>query len=174
MDIQQQFEKCVEFHGHSCPGLAIGVRAAVEAGKLLGIKHSKDEEIVCVAENDACGVDGIQVLLGCSAGKGNLIFRIRGKQAYSFFNRSTGDSVRLVLKSLPKMENREAKQNYILEAPLDEIFNIKKPDYPLPEEARLFPSIDCEICGESAAEPYIRIENGKKVCLDCFHDYFRV
>jgi formylmethanofuran dehydrogenase subunit E len=63
---------------------------------------------------------------------------------------------------------------WLKEAPLDEIFNIKKPDYPLPEEARLFPSIDCEICGESAAEPYIRIENGKKVCLDCFHDYFRV
>jgi len=133
-----------------------------------------DEEIVCVTENDACGVDGIQVLLGCSAGKGNLIFCIRGKQAFSFFNRNNGAAVRLVLKPLPKMESREAKQNYILEAPFDEVFEIKKPGYPLPESARLFPSVDCERCGESTAEPYIRLENGKKVCLDCFADYFRV
>ena len=69
-DIQSLFEKSAEFHGHRCPGLAIGVRAAVEAQKLLHIGHSADEEIVCVTENDACGVDGIQVLLGCSAGKG--------------------------------------------------------------------------------------------------------
>lgn len=173
-NIHSLFNRCVEFHGHRCPGLAIGVRAAAEAQKLLGIGRSDDEEIVCITENDACGVDGIQVLLGCSAGKGNLIFRIRGKQAFSFFNRKSGESVRLVLKALPKMENREAKQNYILEAPLNEIFEIKKPGYPLPEEARLFPSYDCEVCGESTAEPYIRLEDGKKVCLDCFHEYYRV
>ncbi len=174
MDIHSSFDISAEFHGHTCPGLAIGVRAAVEAQKLLGIDHSADEEIVCVTENDACGVDGIQVLLGCSAGKGNLIFRIRGKQAFSFFNRISGAAVRLVLKPLPKMESREAKQNYILEAPLDEVFEIKKPSYPLPEKARLFSSVDCERCGESTAEPYLRLENGKKVCLDCFTDYFRV
>lgn len=174
MEIQSLFDKSAEFHGHRCPGLAIGVRAAVEAQKLLGMGHSADEEIVCVTENDACGVDGIQVLLGCSAGKGNLIFRIRGKQAFSFFKRNNGEAVRLVLKPLPKMESREAKQNYILEAPLEEIFEIKKPGYPLPEEARLFPSVNCELCGESTAEPYIRLENGKMVCLDCFTDYFRV
>ncbi len=173
-DIHSLFEKSAEFHGHKCPGLAIGVRAAAEAQELLGIGHSADEEIVCVTENDACGVDGIQVLLGCSAGKGNLIFRIRGKQAYSFFNRKSGEAVRLVLKALPQMESREAKQNFILEAPLDQVFEIKKPGYPLPEEARLFPSVECELCGESTAEPYIRLENGKKVCLDCFHDYFRI
>jgi Formylmethanofuran dehydrogenase subunit E len=174
MDIHSLFLKSAEFHGHQCPGLAIGVRAAAEAQKLLGAERSSDEEIVCVTENDACGVDGIQVILGCSAGKGNLIFRIRGKQAYSFFNRTNGDGVRLVLKPLAAMESREAKQNYILEAPLEEIFEIKKPGYAVPEEARLFQSVDCELCGESTAEPYVRLENGKKVCLDCFNEYFRV
>lgn len=174
MEINELFEKSAEFHGHKCPGLAIGVRASVEARKLLDIAHSKDEEIVCISENDACGVDGIQFILGCSAGKGNLIFRIRGKQAFSFFNRNNGKRVRLVLKELPKMGSREEKQRYILEAPLQDLFEIKVPAYELPEPARLFDSITCEICGESTAEPYIRIENGKKVCLDCFRDYHRV
>ena len=174
MDINELFEKSVEFHGHRCPGLAIGVRAAVEAQNLLGIDHSKDEEIVCVAENDACGVDGVQVILGCSAGKGNLIFRIRGKQAFSFFNRKNGKQIRLILKELPKMSSREEKQQFILKAPISEVFELKTPEYGLPEQARLFDSIPCEICGESTAEPYVRIENGKKVCLDCFREYHRL
>lgn len=173
MDIHELFEKSVEFHGHQCPGLAIGVRAAFEAGKLLGSEYSSDEELVCITENDACGVDGIQVILGCSAGKGNLIFRIRGKQAYSFFNRGNGKAVRLVLKKLPDMERTE-KQRYILEEPIGEVFEIKKPGYPIPEEARLFSSMVCERCGESTAEPYMRFENGQKVCLDCFNEYSRV
>ena len=57
---------------------------------------------MCIAENDACGCDAIQVILGCSVGKGNLLFHMRGKQAFSFYRRGTGKSVRLVL--LPKPE----------------------------------------------------------------------
>ena len=30
---QQLWEKAIAFHGHACPGLAIGVRAATEAIK---------------------------------------------------------------------------------------------------------------------------------------------
>lgn len=58
--------------------------------ELLELDFSRDEDVVCISENDACGVDAIQVLLGCSAGKGNLLFHLRGKQAFSFYNRKTG------------------------------------------------------------------------------------
>lgn len=173
MDIHSLYEQSVAFHGHRCPGLAIGVRAAAEAKRLLGADFSQDEEVVCVTENDACGVDGIQVILGCSVGKGNLIFRLRGKQAYSFFQRQTGKKIRLVLKELPKM-GREEKQNYLLEAPFEELFEVKKPTFDLPEEARIFDSVFCEKCGEKTAEPYLRLEQGKKLCLDCFPTYSRM
>ena len=49
---KELWEKCVEFHGHECPGLAIGFRAAVEASKYIGNGKSEDESIVCVTEND--------------------------------------------------------------------------------------------------------------------------
>ncbi|MFQ9917722.1 MAG: FmdE family protein [Flavonifractor plautii] len=46
--------------------------------------------MVCIAENDACGVDAIQVLLGCSVGKGNLALSPPGQAgAFSFYNRKT-------------------------------------------------------------------------------------
>ena len=82
-----KWEKCVAFHGHECGGLTIGYKAAIYAEKLLDLTFSEDEDVVCISENDACGVDAIQVLLGCSVGKGNLLFHMRGKQAFSFYNR---------------------------------------------------------------------------------------
>lgn len=95
------WEKCTAFHGHVCGGLTIGYKAALYAMELLELSFSSDEQVVCVCENDACGVDAIQVMLGCSIGKGNLLFHMRGKQAFSFYNRKTGKSVRLVLRHGP-------------------------------------------------------------------------
>ena len=107
-------EKAIAFHGHACPGLAIGVRAATEAIKRLNLSFSEDEEVVCVTENDACGVDGIQAILGCTAGKGNLKFRDTGKMAFSFFNRKNGQKVRMCLKPSQADMSREEKQDFFL------------------------------------------------------------
>ena len=86
--------KAIDFHGHWCPGLAIGVRAAQWALQEMG--KAPDEEIVAVVETDMCGVDAIQALMGCTFGKGNLIHRDYGKTAFAFYRRRDGKSVRLV------------------------------------------------------------------------------
>ena len=101
MDKKELWEKCVAFHGHECGGLTIGYKAALYAADLLELTFSSDEEVVCISENDACGIDAIQVILGCSIGKGTLLFHMTGKQAFSFYNRAAGKSVRLVLKKKP-------------------------------------------------------------------------
>ncbi|ABR47703.1 formylmethanofuran dehydrogenase, subunit E region [Alkaliphilus metalliredigens QYMF] len=170
---KQLWEKAVAFHGHECPGLAIGYKAYEAAKEKLKVGFSKDEDIVCVTENDACGVDAIQLLLGCSFGKGNLIYRGTGKQAFSFFNRTTGESMRIVLKPSDKKMDRGERQAYLLEAPIEEIFEFKTPKFELPERARIFTTIACEDCGEGAPEHKIRLMEGKRVCLDCFKDYSR-
>ena len=172
---QKFWEKCVEFHGHACPGLAIGYRAAEAAIERLELKFSADEELVCVTENDACGVDAIQVMTGCTAGKGNLIHRGTGKMAYSFFDRRSGRSLRVLKKMQPAADerSREEKMKYILEGPLEDIFSFSVPSYRLPPEARIFTTVCCELCGEGAPEPMMRLQNGKKVCLDCFKEYSR-
>ncbi len=43
---KELWDKCVAFHGHECPGLSIGYRAALYAAKLLDLRFSKDEEVV--------------------------------------------------------------------------------------------------------------------------------
>ncbi len=167
------WQKAVEFHGHSCPGLAIGYKAAEAAKEKMGITFASDEEVVCVTENDACGVDAIQLLTGCSIGKGNLIYRGTGKMAFSFFNRKNGESLRMIIKPFKGEMDREERQEYILNSPVDEIFDFMKPAFSLPETARIFTSVVCESCGESAPEHKMRLQDGKKVCLDCFKEYSR-
>lgn len=170
---QELWKKCVAFHGHECPGLAIGFRACEAAVKKLGLEFSPDEEVVCVTENDACGVDAVQVITGCTMGKGNLIYHGTGKMAFSFYNRKTGGSLRAMLKPMPGEMDRPARQDYILNAPIDDVFAFSKPKFELPQKARLFKTVICEICGEGAPENKIRLQDGKKVCLDCFEDYSR-
>ncbi len=63
MDSEKVRGRCAAFHGHVCGGLAIGCQAARLAAELLGIGFSDGEEIVCAAENDACGAEAIQVML---------------------------------------------------------------------------------------------------------------
>jgi formylmethanofuran dehydrogenase subunit E len=168
------WEKCVEFHGHECGGLTVGYKAALYAIRLLDLKFSDDEQAVCVAENDACGVDAIQVILGCSVGKGNLLFHMRGKQAFSFYNRTSGKSVRLVLKQRPDGLKKEDAFAYYQSCEPDEMFDVKETTVPLPENARIFTSAACARCGEITAENMLRLQDGQKICLDCHTPYDRL
>ena len=174
-EVQENWKRCVEFHGHSCPGLAIGYRAALAAQKHLQTGFSPDEEIVCVTENDACGVDAIQVLTGCSIGKGNLIYRDTGKQAFSFYSRKDGRKVRVVFKMALNRDKqpKAVLQEQILKAPDEELFHFTEPADLPPSKARIFNSITCEECGETASEHKIRLHEGRKLCLACFPDYSR-
>lgn len=189
------FDDVVKFHGHSCPGLAFGYRVAVAAVKELNMENiSEDEEVVAIVENDSCAVDAIQVLTGCTFGKGNLIFRDYGKQVYTFMKRPSGDAVRISIDfTLPEeteeekemwkrysegdrsedvlkaVHNRKAKKmKAILDASDLELLKITRFRISLPPEARIYPSIRCEMCGEKMAEPKARVKDGKIVCIPCF------
>ncbi|HYA26916.1 MAG TPA: FmdE family protein [Thermodesulfovibrionales bacterium] len=191
----KSFDEVVAFHGHSCPGLALGYRVALAALKEIGMeKSSQDEELVAVVENDSCAVDAIQVVTGCTFGKGNLIYKDYGKQGYTFLKRPSGTALRISIDFLFAEESGEEKEMWlryvrgdrsqevlkavhdrkakktmaILEASESMLMKITRVNVPLPPEARIYQSIICEICGEKAAEPRARIKSGKIVCIPCF------
>ena len=172
MDEKQLWEKCGEFHGHHCGGLAIGLKAAIYAMELLDLSFSEDEDVVCITENDAYCVDAIQVILGCSVGKGNLLFKMRGKEAFSFFNRKTGRSVRLVLRNVPGLTRAQSMEYFLSHEPA-ELFDVKDTVDELPIKARLFKSIPCDCCGEMTMDTMMHMEGDKKLCKDCFVPYSR-
>ena len=189
----EDFKRCVDFHGHVCGGLAIGYRAAKEGLSWLKEHRALDEELVTIVENDACGVDAIQVLTGCTFGKGNFFFKDYGKMAFTFFSRKTGQGVRLAPKDRGLGPNEEQKALFekvrantatdedrkrlgelgnkmaqsILDAPIDTLFSINPAQVPIPEKARIHASIPCDRCNEPTMATRLEDVDGQKVCRGC-------
>ena len=160
-------DKTIEFHGHNCLGLTIGIRVAELARQELDIHQTPN--VVCVTETDMCGVDAIQFLTGCSFGKGNLIHRDFGKSAFTFFNRDTGKGFRAVFQNhIARDEDRDRRIQLLLEADLDTLFKVEKMDAPPVRPARILKSIECGSCGEMTMESRIRLFDGKNLCSPCF------
>jgi formylmethanofuran dehydrogenase subunit E len=169
-------EEATRFHGHFCPGLLIGFRAAQIALRELGVERAEDEELVAICETDACGVDGIQVVTGCTLGKGNLILRDWGKQVFTFGRRTDGKMLRVALRygatasdpTRPAEERRQAALERMQTAADDELYDIRWVDAALPEHARIFKSIQCSRCGEGVMEARAHLLDGQPVCPDCY------
>lgn len=164
------YREIIRFHGHECPGLAIGYRLILAAMDALGTGHALDEELVAVVENDACGVDALQIVSGCTFGKGNLIFLDHGKQAYTIFSRSSGRSVRVLFhgRGMPAelVSERMARAAWILAAGQEEIISVGPAALPLPEVARIRQSLDCKVCGEPVMEDRL-LQGGCIPCSRC-------
>lgn len=194
------WEMAVDFHGHSCPGLATGYRVSKIALREIAGKRAEDEELVGIVENDACGVDGVQFLTGCTLGKGNLLFRDFGKHVFTFVCRNSGKAVRISVKGgawkdkdkdyaalrekiaggnatdkekdlYNKMKEQRTKD--ILDAPESEFCIIQHTQVKLPEKARIFRSVTCDFCGEPVSESRARIREGRISCIPCAGEYTR-
>lgn len=161
-------DAATDFHGHICPGLLIGVRTALVAMDRLGIRHSRDEEIVAVSENRACGVDALQVLLGTTAGKGNLFFKDYGKQAVTVGSRAGGRAVRISFKRGPKELSRAEKMERLMTEADEDLFEVSEMQLEFPEKAKVFKSVLCDECGEGTMEIALRLLQGRKLCPPCF------
>jgi formylmethanofuran dehydrogenase subunit E len=182
------------FHGHSCPGLTIGIRASELALREIGT-HAEDEEVVAIVETDNCSVDAIQYLTGCTFGKGNLVFRDYGKNAYTFIRRSDGKAVRVTLRqdalSAPNPERdrlfkkvlageateqekarsqqlRDQQIEEMLALPLEVMFDTQFLDVRMPEKAQIYQSVICSGCAEKVMETRVRLLQGKPYCIPCF------
>ena len=165
------YQEIIKFHGHECPGLAIGYRMAVAGMDELDSIRSEDEEIVAIVENNACGVDALQCVTGCTFGKGNLIFRDYGKQVYTLYSRSTGTGVRVVFRrdEIPGdlQADRMSMARWILDAPADRILSVTRVSIDEPEPARIMKSESCAVCGEAVMESRLREVGGKRMCVPC-------
>jgi formylmethanofuran dehydrogenase subunit E len=198
MDAQQildseEFKRCADFHGHICPGLSIGYKAAKMAMESLKERRSEDEEIVAVVETDACYADAVQVLTGCTFGKGNFIYKDHGKTVLTLLSRKTGQGVRVAMRAnafspdethlslLRKVMSGDADQDEmsrfqelhfqrscdVLEMPADELLVVKRVRMELPAKAKIEPSEPCARCGEPTMRTKLETVNGNKVCREC-------
>jgi len=189
---QMNFDDAVKFHGHACPGLAIGYRVANLALKEFELR-ARDEELVAIVENNSCAVDAIQLICGCTFGKGNLVFKDYGKQVYTFIRRPNPEAIRIAVKWEPPPDDPETEATWKLYAERDrslevtaavqdrktrrmqavletddtELFEVKKISVEIPGVARIYKSISCASCGEKVMETRTRAVGGKVLCIPC-------
>jgi formylmethanofuran dehydrogenase subunit E len=189
----EDFMRCVAFHGHICPGLSIGYRAAKAGLDLLKAEPSEDEELISIVETDACGADAVQVLTGCTFGKGNFFYHDLGKQAFTVIDRNSGQGVRmcmrpdsfapegrhqeLLAKVMQGQATKEEQEEFtaqhheaskrVLNMPLEELFDIQTGQFKAPDKARIDQSVCCAKCGEpTMASKMIQVDEGP-LCQAC-------
>jgi len=185
-------ELAIQFHGHICPGLLIGVRVAQLAQNQLGIGQDNDEELIAIVENDNCSVDAIQSILGCTFGKGNLIFRDYGKNVWTIISRESGRAGRIAQKfgstagpaserfrelagksDLTEEEAAEKEMligelfERIMSIPAEELLTWQEVVPAIPERARIHKTICCGRCGEGVMDTRAVSVNGEMLCPEC-------
>jgi len=190
---EKDFQKCIKFHGHTCMGVTIGYMAAKLGLRLLQQDRSVDEELITIDPNDACCCDAIQVLTGCTFGKGNFFLKDYGKMAFTFGSRTTGEAVRLVLKpevfKAPTEEQQlldlirsgkasrreiqlyeqmlEERESRLFGGGPDSFFDVERITLSLPPTAVMAPSLPCAVCGEMVMETKLIEAGGQKICRGC-------
>jgi len=187
------------FHGHKCPAMPNGLRVGAAAMNKLGVERSKDGQLFAILELGdnhcaTCFADGIQVITGCTFGKGNIKKLHYGKWGLTLVDKKTKKAVRVSPKAEAMLANKktdffikyrmigipasevpdeivEPLVVKVMNAPQEMMMTISEVfDYELPVKKDSFAGFVCDICKEMVVEGYGRVLGDKKVCQDCYNN----
>lgn len=190
------YEAGLVLHGHKCPAMPMGLRVGAAALNALGVDRAKDGQLLALVElgEDHCATcfaDGVQMVTGCTLGKGNIKKLHYGKWGVTVVDVATGRAVRVTPKAEAMLANKKSAffKEYrekgvpaskvpsdvvdplvqgALGAPDEKLLSIGKVfTYKVPAKPHSFESIVCDQCGEMVVEGYARIVGAKKVCISC-------
>ena len=185
-----------KFHGHKCPAMPNGLRVGAAALNALGFERRGDSALLAIVdlgENHCatCYGDGVQMITGCTFGKGNIQRTHKGKWALTLVDKKTKKAVRVTPKSEAMLANKKTRffKDYrekgvpptqvpddvvqplvekVMNAPQEMLLDVSDVcDYKLQEKPHSFSSFVCEQCGEMTVMEYGRVKGDKKVCIDC-------
>ncbi len=78
--------QAARFHGHICPGLALGVMSGMAVMQRMLESDQEGGEYLLMVEMQNCSVDGVSFVTGCTAGKKNLLFGDFTKNSFTIQN----------------------------------------------------------------------------------------
>ena len=190
------YEHGLALHGHKCPAMPMGLRVGAAAMNKLGVERAKDGQLIALIElgEDHCATcfaDGVQMITGCTFGKGNIKKLNYGKWGVTLIDKKRGKAVRVTPRGEAMLANKKttffteyrekgipASQvppehvdplvERVMNAPDDQLLIVGEVfDYKWQDPAHSFKGFICDMCGEMTAEPYGRVWNDKKVCIPC-------
>jgi formylmethanofuran dehydrogenase subunit E len=196
IDAKEFLKAGQHLHGHKCPAMPMGLRAGAAAMNTLAVPRARDKDLVAILElgEDHCSHcfgDGVQMITGCTFGKGNLRTLPYGKFGLTLVERATGRAVRVVPRAHAQAKMKESR--FFQEFRAKGIPASKVPDEVVdpmiqqvmnaPEEQILvvgtefrievdkmgeaFDTRPCDACGEMVVDRYLRVVGDKRVCIPC-------
>jgi formylmethanofuran dehydrogenase subunit E len=143
-----------------------------------------------VGHPQGCMQDGIMAATGATFGKGMMDKLFYGKVAATFWYPGIKGAYRIFLRnefqdklapheffkyrkqgiepSQIPVEVRHDIVDIVLHATDDELFIVTYlPDFEYKPVEGSFAKAKCEVCGEYVFERYLRVKDGKKVCIPC-------
>ncbi len=178
--------------------MPLGLKVGASAMNKLGVERSKNGQLLALVElgEDHCATcfaDGIQMITGCTFGKGNIRKLHYGKWGVTLVDTQTGRAVRVTPRAEAILANKRSEfiteyrmkhipaskvpaevveplVEKIMTASDDMILNIEEVfDYEVPPKVESFSVFVCDMCGEAVVEGYGRsLEDDKKVCQPCY------
>lgn len=191
------------FHGHKCPAMPLGLRIGAAAMNALDVERSHDGQLVALVEIGerhfaTCFADGVQMVTGCTFGKGNIKRMDYGKWGLTLFDVASGRSVRVALKGeLLKANTKTAffteyrsKGVPASKVPAEVVDPLVERAMTIPDETVMtigdvverpwhepphsFNSFICDECGDIVVEEYGRVAGDRRVCIPCHEALSRV
>jgi len=185
------------FHGHFCPGLAMGIMMGVRALQIIRANADGLEDLLAIVQANNCSTDGIQFVTGCTFGNNALIFKDVGKTAFTLTKRD-GSGVRISVRAggreymhqaFPQFSESYKKvvagQNHsdeelakfkklgiqkafaVLGLDFDKLFKIDELQVQIPDYAPSHESVICALCGEPVMATRIVEKDGQRLCIPC-------
>ena len=183
-------------HGHKCPAMPLGLRAGAAAMNALGVERSTDGQLLARVELGEhhcahCFADGVQMITGCTFGKGNIVQLGYGKFGLTLVDKASGRAVRVVPRAEVQLATKQTPffKEYrergipaskvplevvqplidkVMSAPEGEILKVGEiRPFEVPKPVESFASFVCERCGDNVVEKYGRLHEGQHVCIPC-------
>jgi len=118
------WEQVIDFHGHTCPEIALGYRVAQIAKRELGFCPEPENSIIITAYTHSCALDAFQIINQATYGRGNLIVEEKKQHVYHFQKIGTLEELQISIRSeileqllgTEEQLTRREKQNKNLEA----------------------------------------------------------
>jgi len=186
-----------QFHGHKCPAMPMGLRVGAQAMNALGVERAHDGQLLALVElgDDHCATcfaDGVQMITGCTFGKGNIKKLHHGKWGLTLVETKTGRSVRVAPKAEAMLQSKQSTffteyrekgipasvvpndvvqplVDRVMGAPAEMLMNTDEiGTTELPDKPHSFASFVCDRCGEMTVERYGRPWGDKHFCQPCY------
>lgn len=196
IDPKDYFDAGLKLHGHKCPAMPMGLRVGAAAMNALGVDRAPDGQLMALVEIGdnhcaTCFADGVQMITGCTFGKGNIRKLHYGKWGVTVIDKKNRKAVRVVPHGQAMLANKQttffteyrekgvpASQvpaehvdplvERVLNMPEEQLLKVGKiVDYSWSDPPHSFDGFLCEECGEMTVEQYGRVKGDKKVCIPC-------